>query len=79
MSINLSRALFSVPFVIISAGLSCLLIYHISISLYHLYNYQIAIILIISRFSLVVPSLIRHLYSEYKSVYIMISSDRNPS
>ena len=79
MLINFSKALFSVPFIIISAGLSCLLIHYISISLYLLYNCQIAIISIISRFSLVVPSLTIHLYSKYKSVYIMISGDRNPS
>ena len=79
MLINFSKALFSVPFVIILAGLSCLLIHYIFISLCLLYNYQIAIISIISRFYLVVLSLTRHLYSKYKSIYIIISSDRNLS
>src|SRR6266496_4811166 len=71
--INVSRALFSVPLVIVSTRLSCLLIYYISISSLCLYNYLIAIMLIISLFFLVVLSLTRHLYSEYKLVFLFVS------
>jgi hypothetical protein len=51
-----------------SAGLSSLLIHRISNSFCCLYNWRIAIMLIIRRFFLVVPSLIKHLYNKMELV-----------
>jgi hypothetical protein len=61
---NFLRALFRDVFVITSAGLSSPLIHRTSASSRRSYDYLKAIILIISRFSLVVLSFIRHLYNK---------------
>jgi hypothetical protein len=77
--ISFLRALFKINFVIASARLSFLLIYRISVIFFCLYNCQSAIISIIKRFSCVVLSLTKHLYSEYKSVQTTIRVYKNPS
>jgi hypothetical protein len=56
-----SKALFGVAFIIASVGLSSPLIYRILNNSLRLYNYQIAIISIIRRFSFLVLSLTKHL------------------
>ena len=61
---NFSNALLGLDLVIVSTGLSQLLIQRISSSFLRLYNQRRAIILIIRRFFLVVPSLTRHSQSE---------------
>jgi hypothetical protein len=77
--ISFSKALFKVDFVIASAGLSFLSIYRISVISLRSYNCQSAIILIIRRFSCVIPSLTKHLYNKYKSVQTTIRVCENPS
>jgi hypothetical protein len=77
--ISFLRALFKVDFVIVLARLSFLLIYWISVISFRLYNCQSAIISIIRRFFCVVPSLTKHLYSEYKSVQTTIRVCENRS
>ena len=72
LCLKVSSALLGLAFVIASARLSCLLIYLISYNLQRLYNQQIAMISIVRRFSLVVPSLTRHLQSKYKSIQTII-------
>jgi hypothetical protein len=57
---KVSRALFRTAFVIASAGLSNLLIHWISNNSQHLYDWQIAIMLIIRHFSLVILSLTKY-------------------
>jgi hypothetical protein len=79
VSISFSRALFKVDFVIISARLSFLSIYQISMISLRLYDCQSAIILIIKRFSCVVPSLTKHSYNKYKLVQTTIKVCGNPS
>jgi hypothetical protein len=77
--ISFSRALFRVDFVIVSARLSFLLIYQISVISLRSYNCWSAMISIIRRFSYVVPSLTKHLYNKYKSVQTTIGVCENPS
>jgi hypothetical protein len=62
-----------------SAGLSFLLIYRISVISFCLYNYQNTIISIIRCFFCVIPSLTRHLYNKYKSVQMTIKVCENLS
>jgi hypothetical protein len=73
------KALFGVAFVIALAGLSSLLIYQILNSSRCLYNWRIAIMLIIRRFSLVVLSLTKHLYNKKESVQTTVSIASNLS
>jgi hypothetical protein len=77
--ISFLRALFEVNFVIVSARLSFLLIYRISVISFCLYDCRSAIILIIRRFSYVILSLTKHSYNEYESVQTTIGVCGNPS
>ena len=69
MSISCVNIVYAFPFVIASAGFDSLLIYLISIISRRLYTCQRLIISIIRRFSYIVPSYIRQLYNDFKSVY----------
>jgi hypothetical protein len=59
--------------------LSFLLIHRISVISLRSYDCRSAIILIIRRFSCVVPSLTKHSYNKYKSVQTTIRVCGNPS
>jgi len=76
---KVSSTLLGKAFVIVSAGLSRLLTYRISYSSRRSYNCRRAIMSIINRFSFVIPSLTRHLYKEYKSVYTIIGTASSSS
>jgi hypothetical protein len=79
MLISFLKALFKVDFVIVSAGLSFLLIYRIFVIFLRSYNCQSAIISIIRRFFCVLPSLTKYSYNKYKSVQTTIRVCKNPS
>src|ERR1700721_1804074 len=66
------RAVLLVCFVIASAGFDSLVIYIISVSSCLSYDCQMAMILIIRRFSYVVPNFTKHLYSKNESMQIVI-------
>ena len=78
-STNSPKALLGVDFIMASAGLSFPLIHRISVISLHSYNWRSTIILIIRRFSLVVPSLTKYLYNKYKSVQTTTGVYKNPN
>ena len=77
--IKVLRALLGVPLVIISARLLFLLIQRILQISQRSYNYRKAIISIISLFSFIVPSLIRHSYNEKESIHTTVGIFSSPS
>ena len=72
VSNNIFKAMLALVFVMKSAKLLSCFIYLLFVVFYHLYNWQRLTILIISRLSLIMPSLTKNLYNNFELIQMTI-------